>query len=130
MKRPLFLAALVLAISAVVAASDQPTTTKGADNAKGRAAEKRTTARLVHYTGQVKGVGFRATAAELARGYPVTGWVKNLADGRVELLVEGPEEAVKAFLKAVHSRWRRNITKEQVEERPAGGKCKTFEVVR
>jgi acylphosphatase len=85
--------------------------------------------RLVHYSGRVQGVGFRATAADIARDYPVTGWVKNLPDGRVELLVEGPEAAVKKFLQAVHTRWENNIDKEQVEERPASGKFRAFEVV-
>jgi acylphosphatase len=85
--------------------------------------------RLVHYSGRVQGVGFRATAEDIARDYPVTGWVKNLPDGRVELLVEGPEAAVKKFLQAVRGRWEKNIEKEQVEERPASGKFTKFEVV-
>ena len=51
-------------------------------------------ARMVYYTGKVQGVGFRATAVDIAKDYPVTGWVKNLPDGRVQLLVEGPEDAV------------------------------------
>jgi len=93
-------------------------------------APKPATARMVYYSGQVQGVGFRATAAEIARGYPVTGWVKNLLDGRVQLLVEGPEQAVEAFLKAVRSRWPKNIRKEQIEKPPATGKYKTFEVVQ
>jgi acylphosphatase len=85
--------------------------------------------RLVHYRGRVQGVGFRATAADIARDYPVIGWVKNLPDGRVELLVEGPEAAVKKFLQAVRTHWEKNIDKEQVEERPATGKFTKFEVV-
>src|SRR5262249_24442149 len=60
-------------------------------------------ARLVHHSGRVQGVGFRAATAQIARGYPVTGWVKNLPDGRVDLLVEGPEADVKKFLDAVRA---------------------------
>jgi acylphosphatase len=84
--------------------------------------------RMVYYTGAVQGVGFRATARDIARRYPVTGWVKNLADGRVQLLVEGPADAVADFLEAVRSRWKDNITKERSEERKPGGKYKDFSV--
>src|SRR5208283_4284756 len=79
-------------------------------------------ARMVHYKGQVQGVGFRATAERIARDFPVTGWVKNLADGRVQLVVEGPLDAVEAFLKAVRARWGKSIEKEQIEEQPVSGK--------
>jgi acylphosphatase len=78
----------------------------------------------------VQGVGFRATAAEIARDYAITGWVKNLDDGRVELLAEGSEEAVAKFLEAVRKRWKDNITKEDVKEEAPGGKLKGFEVVK
>ena len=44
------------------------------------------TAKRVFYTGRVQGVGFRYTVRQLAAGYEVSGWVKNLTDGRVELL--------------------------------------------
>src|SRR5438477_7979644 len=87
-------------------------------------------ARLVCYDGRVQGVGFRATAAALARGYPVTGWVKNLADGRVQLLAEGPEEAVGTFLEEVRSRFRGYITDEHVEARTPSGRQTRFQVVR
>ena len=43
----------------------------------------------VLFSGRVQGIGFRYTVKQTALGYEVTGWVKNLADGRVELLVEG-----------------------------------------
>ena len=87
-------------------------------------------ARMVHYTGLVQGVGFRATTADIARGHPVTGWVKNLPDGRVQLLVEGQEEAVKKFLEAVRARWKRNIDKEQTEERKPTGEYRDFSIRR
>jgi acylphosphatase len=55
----------------------------------------------VFYTGRVQGVGFRYTAREIACGYEVTGCVRNLHDGRVELIAEGNEEEVAGFLEAV-----------------------------
>ncbi len=56
-------------------------------------------AKQVFYAGRVQGVGFRYTVRQLAAGYEVSGWVKNLADGRVELLAlsRDPEE-LEAFL--------------------------------
>ena len=58
------------------------------------------TARQVFYSGRVQGVGFRYATRQLAAGYEVSGWVKNLPDGRVELLVVAMEKAeVEAFLK-------------------------------
>jgi acylphosphatase len=87
-------------------------------------------ARMVHYSGRVQGVGFRATAVEIANGFPVTGWVKNLDDGRVQLLVEGPEDPVKKFLSAIRMHWGKNIEKEQVEEKKASGEFKDFSIRR
>ena len=57
--------------------------------------------RHVYYGGRVQGVGFRYTTARVAAGYEVTGYVRNLADGRVEVVVEGPAAQVAAFLKGV-----------------------------
>jgi acylphosphatase len=55
----------------------------------------------VHYSGRVHGVGFRATVRQLACGYDVTGSVRNLPDGRVELIAEGAREELKAFLEGI-----------------------------
>ena len=57
--------------------------------------------RHVFYEGRVQGVGFRATVKGLARGYEVTGWVRNLPDGRVELQASGDMDEVEAFLEAI-----------------------------
>lgn len=78
-------------------------------------------AKTVYYSGMVQGVGFRATVASIARDYPVTGWVKNLSDGRVQVLVEGSQQAVEAFLGAVRAHWQGHIDQEQIEDRAASG---------
>jgi acylphosphatase len=55
----------------------------------------------VLYSGRVQGVGFRATVRKLACGFEVVGTVRNLADGRVEMIAEGGREELEAFLKAI-----------------------------
>ncbi len=57
--------------------------------------------RQVFYSGRVQGVGFRYSVKRLAAGYEVAGWVRNLADGRVELQASGAEPEVTAFLAAI-----------------------------
>jgi acylphosphatase len=60
-----------------------------------------TTCKHVYYSGRVQGVGFRYTAQRLAERYPVAGYVRNVSNGDVELLAEGPAEEVQAFLDAL-----------------------------
>lgn len=59
------------------------------------------TGRHVFYEGRVQGVGFRYTCKQVARGFDVVGWVRNLPDGRVELQCSGEREEVEAFLEAI-----------------------------
>jgi acylphosphatase len=75
----------------------------------------------VLYAGRVQGVGFRWTCQTIARGFPVAGWVRNLPDRRVELVVEGEDAEVTAFLAAVAERWSNSITDASVsDEVPQG----------
>jgi len=53
------------------------------------------------YSGQVQGVGFRYTAKTVAAGFEITGIVRNLTDGRVELTAEGARAELEAFRRAV-----------------------------
>jgi len=55
----------------------------------------------IFYTGRVQGVGFRYTAEGLATGLKLTGWVKNLADGRVEMMCEGSRAKIERLLSEI-----------------------------
>lgn len=55
----------------------------------------------VFYSGRVQGVGFRYTVKEVATGFEVTGLVRNLLDGRVELVAEGVRSELEAFQQAI-----------------------------
>jgi acylphosphatase len=57
----------------------------------------------VFVTGYVQGVFFRHTAAQKARTLGVTGWVKNLPDGRVEVVAEGEQSEVQKLVDWCHS---------------------------
>ena len=53
------------------------------------------------YSGQVQGVGFRYTARTAAAGFEITGVVRNLSDGRVELVAEGARTELEGFRDAI-----------------------------
>lgn len=55
----------------------------------------------IFYSGNVQGVGFRYTVKTVAAGFEVSGTVKNLADGRVELIAEGEKAELTAFQQAI-----------------------------
>ena len=77
--------------------------------------------RRVYYSGRVQGVGFRFTCQYVARGFEVGGCVRNLADGRVELVAEGAREEIDAFLQAVQDalgRYIRDVTLESCPPSP------------
>ena len=55
----------------------------------------------MYVTGMVQGVGFRFFAVNRAKKYGVTGWVKNLYDGRVEIVAEGKRPELIMFLEDI-----------------------------
>jgi acylphosphatase len=57
--------------------------------------------RRVHFSGRVQGVGFRYTCQSLARGHEVAGHVRNLPDGRVELVAEGESVDLERYFAAI-----------------------------
>jgi len=86
-------------------------------------------ARQIFYEGRVQGVGFRYSVRQIATGFDVAGWVRNLPDGRVEMLAAGEPEEVNAFLQGIKDSdlgsFVRNVT---IEEAPATVGLRGFEI--
>ncbi len=83
----------------------------------------------VFYSGGVQGVGFRYTAYHLATALGVTGWVRNLSDGRVELLAEGEDDKIAQLLTALNDHFHFEIRDQQVERLSASGALKKFSIL-
>ena len=83
------------------------------------------------YSGNVQGVGFRYTAKSVATGFEVSGTVRNLSDGRVELVAEGVQEELEAFRQAVRdSGLKHFIRNEEISWGDSQGNIRGFEIVR
>ena len=86
------------------------------------------TQRIACFSGRVQGVGFRYTTCHVAAGFDVTGYVRNLPDGRVECVVEGCAAEVDAFLDAVADRMADFIHSRTRTEAPHSGQYASFGV--
>jgi acylphosphatase len=86
--------------------------------------------REVWYSGHVQGVGFRYTVLGRARHAAVSGYVENLPDGRVHMVVEGEAAELDEFLAAVAQRMEGYIRATQQDHRPATGQFQSFELRR
>jgi acylphosphatase len=85
----------------------------------------------VFYSGSVQGVGFRYSVKMLTGGFDVTGTVRNLPDGRVELVAEGEPDELKAFQQAIReSELGHFIRNEDVRWETAEGTFRGFEIIR
>ena len=83
------------------------------------------------YSGQVQGVGFRYTAKSAAAGYEVTGTIRNLPDGRVELIVEGSKPELEAFRQGIRDAGMDHfIDNEELSWAEAKNEFRGFEIVR
>jgi acylphosphatase len=84
--------------------------------------------RLVHFRGHVQGVGFRYSARQVAAGFDVSGYVQNLADGRVRVLVEGSPQELEGFLDELRGRMAGYIQEVQSEAGAATNEFDDFEI--
>ena len=86
---------------------------------------------LVHYSGRVQGVGFRYTAKQVAAGYEIVGTVRNLSDGRVELVAEGAHDELEAFRQGIRDAGLDGfIRQEDAQWAEARSEFRGFEIVR
>jgi acylphosphatase len=69
----------------------------------------------VFFEGRVQGVGFRWSVRHTAKGFDVTGWIKNLPDGRVQMQVSGEAEEIRGFLDAINQSELRAHIRKQIE---------------
>lgn len=80
------------------------------------------------FTGRVQGVGFRFTAENIANELGVVGWVKNLRDGRVELLVESEEENLNELTERIHKYFSQYINDMDIQWLMATGEFNDFRI--
>lgn len=90
------------------------------------------TAKQVLYKGHVQGVGFRYSTKRIASGFDVTGWVKNLPDGRVHLMAQASEaDELDAFLEDIQqSSLASHIKEREMKVVPAETGLRGFSIVR
>ena len=86
--------------------------------------------REICYSGHVQGVGFRFTTRSVAEQFDVAGWVKNLSDGRVRVVVEGKPSELDRFQLAVADAMAGHIDQVEVETEPTQGEFEGFEIRR
>ena len=80
------------------------------------------------FAGRVQGVGFRASTEHIAAGFAVTGYVLNLPDGRVELVAEGTQEELDAFVHEIQARLGQYIRQQSQTTDAASGEWEDFTV--
>jgi acylphosphatase len=82
------------------------------------------------YSGRVQGVGFRYTVKSVALGFEVTGTVRNLTDGRVELIAEGKRAELEEFRRAIQdSDVGALIRNEELSWGEAAGDFRGFDII-
>jgi acylphosphatase len=84
--------------------------------------------RHIHFRGRVQGVGFRYTTRQIAGSFAVTGYVQNLADGRVLVVAEGDAAELDRFVAAIEEAMKGNITGRDVAKKAATGEFKDFSI--
>ena len=84
--------------------------------------------RKINYKGRVQGVGFRCNTKKAVDSFYVTGYVKNLPNGSVELLLEGKSGEVLKAEKAIEERMRGYWTEKESDELPGDGHWQEFKI--
>ena len=82
--------------------------------------------RTYHFSGHVQGVGFRYTTQNIALRHNVLGYVRNLPDGRVELVVEGDEGEIDNVVQNIRQRMAGYVRNVEAQVAPATGEFEQF----
>lgn len=82
------------------------------------------------FSGDVQGVGFRWTNQSLAQDRHLTGWVKNLPDGTVQMEIQGPPQALAAHLERIHAYYARFGNRIWLEQSQVASPCPTRRISR
>ncbi len=85
-------------------------------------------AKHIIFIGQVQGVGFRYTAHRIAGRYELTGFVRNLPDGSVEILAQGVPRDIEDFLRDIRNVFTGYITETEINEVSPDPKYKDFRI--
>ena len=83
----------------------------------------------VYYSGAVQGVGFRFTARDVADDLGISGWVKNLRNGQVEVVAEAEEEILKEFLSKINKYFSGYIKDIDIQWSNAADEFKDFRIM-
>jgi len=86
------------------------------------------TARHIIFTGQVQGVGFRFTAIRIAQRYKLTGWVRNVYDGTVEMLAQGDSDDIAHCIRDIEDSFGGYLRQTKIEEIPPDHQYKDFKI--
>jgi acylphosphatase len=85
-------------------------------------------AKQIIFSGQVQGVGFRFTAFNMANRHQLTGFVRNLPDGTVEMLIQGSSQAIDDCIRDIKEYFSGYIRETKIKEIPSNSQYKDFEI--
>jgi acylphosphatase len=86
------------------------------------------TAKHIIFTGRVQGVGFRFTAFNIANRHQLTGFVRNLPDGNVEMFAQGPAQTIDNCIRDIEEEFSDYIRETEIEEIPPNLQYKDFKI--
>lgn len=83
----------------------------------------------IYVRGRVQGVYYRAFALDAALRLGLTGFCRNLSDGRVEVIAEGDREVIESLIQQLRrGPWRARVEDLQIHWKPGGGRYKDFSI--
>jgi acylphosphatase len=85
-------------------------------------------ARHVIFIGRVQGVGFRFTALRMAQRHQITGFVRNLPNGTVEMLAQGPARDIDDCIQDIKEYFGDYLRETRIQEIPTNPKYKDFRI--